>query len=405
MKMFLTCLALIFACAAALAQDGDQPFLELAKGNSWQYDVVDHGEKGSGKLTVTEVGDDGKLKVKAENLGAGFPEDMTWDMSGDFLVWRTGPEFEWKVLKLKAGRNDAWSGKPNAKSKLTFKSKVAAIEKVTVPAGTFNCLKVETTSEGEENSPVIQMWWAKGVGLVKTETVEFAKKQVTWVLTGYKAGCQVTSEALKKLIEKADVVVHVTIPEKEAGSRKVTAKLACSFKGEPKTEDGRVTIAFPEQAENTKSFKKGDFVVFLKKKGSVFILQYDALPADKLLLDRLTKLVTPPEETLEKLKSLCSRAEIVAGIEVVKLEDRVDFKYHVAKILGAAKGAEGRKHIDIRHVAGANLEKGKKYIVFLSRTEVQGRRMLSPVDATGGVLDYDEGLLGVLKDLCEKAGR
>jgi hypothetical protein len=31
--------------------------------------------------------------------------------------------------------------------------------------------------------------------------------------------------------------------------------------------------------------------------------------------------------------------------------------------------------------------------------------MLSPVDTAAGILDYDEGLLGKLKEMCEKGGK
>jgi hypothetical protein len=404
-KKLLTCLALTFLCSIAAAQEDNQPFLELAKGNTWKYDVAEREEKSSGQLTIEEIGSNGRLKVKAENLGAGFPEEMTWEISGGFLVWRIGPEFEWKVLKLDASKDDTWEGKPNKSSKLTLKSKVMAREKVTVPAGSFNSLKIETTTEGGENPPVIYMWWARKVGLVKVETVEFGKKHTSWTLTKFTAGYSLSNETLKELLEKADVVAQVSIPKKGAGAKEVNAKLACSFKGEPKAENGCITLALPEPKGNFKPFETGEFVVFLKKAGSSFVLLHDTLPANSILLDRLTKFVTPPGETLEKLKALCDKSEIVAGIEIVKLEDRVDFKYYVAKILGAAKGAEGRKHVDVRSVPGLKLEKGKKYLVFLSRTKVQGRTMLSPTGANEGVLDYDEGFLGKLKEICKEAGR
>ena len=405
MKKSLTCLAFVLFCSFAAAQQENKPFIELARGNSWQYDIAEKKEKSSGQLTIEEVGSDGRLKVKAENLGAGFPEEMTWEMSGGFLIWRIGLEFEWKVLKLDASKDDTWSGTPNKASKLTLKSKVVAVEKVTVPAGSFNCLKVETTTEGAENSPVIYMWWAKGVGLVKVETVEFGKKHTSWVLSKFTVGYKISSETLKELLEKSDVAAQVSIPKISAGAKEAKAKLACSFKGEPKNEKGCITLALPGQEGNIKPFKEGEFVVFLKKAGNSFVLLHDALPADSVLLDRLTNLVAPPGETLEKLKTLCDKSEIVAGIEIVKLEDRVDFKYYVAKIIGTAKGAEGREHVDIRRTPGINLEKGGKYIVFLSRTTVQGRAILSPVGASENIMDYDEGLLGKLKEICEKAGK
>jgi hypothetical protein len=405
-KQILTCLSLCILCSFSTAQEENKPFVELAKGNSWKYDVTEGKEKKKGRLTVEEVDSGGKFRLKAENLGAGFPEEMTWEISGSFLVWKIGPEFRWKILKLDASKGDTWSSKPNEKSKLSFNSKVTAVEEVTVPAGNFTCLKVKTISEGEENPPLVWMWWTKGVGLVKVETVEFGKKHTSWVLTEYTVGHGLSDEVLNEMLKKADVVAQVSIPGKEAGAKEARAKLACSFKGDPKTQDGLMVLTLKGHTGKQTSFAEGDFVVFLKKMGASFVLQHDALPAEEGLLDKLTELAAPPGETLAKFKALCDKSEIVAGIEVVKLEDRVDFKYYVAKIIGAAKGAEGREHVDVCLVPGKNPEKGGKYIIFLSRTTINGRAMFSPVGRRSeGLLDYDEGLLGKLKEICQGTGR
>lgn len=54
---------------------------------------------------------------------------------------------------------------------------LAAVENVTVPKGTFeNCLKlVSTTKFGDRGERTSTMWYAKGVGLVKTEQPGFGQ--------------------------------------------------------------------------------------------------------------------------------------------------------------------------------------------------------------------------------------
>jgi hypothetical protein len=73
------------------------------------------------------------------------------------------------LLKFRCAVGDTWEWKvPNAAINRT-ESRVAAEEKVKVPAGTFECVRVETKSyRGEELAEARTDWYAAGVGRVKS---------------------------------------------------------------------------------------------------------------------------------------------------------------------------------------------------------------------------------------------
>lgn len=63
-------------------------------------------------------------------------------------------------------------------------------EEITTPAGTFKCYVVQQTSEGRvmgiKSETTIKVWYARGVGQVKTETYSKGKLYSTSILTSMK---------------------------------------------------------------------------------------------------------------------------------------------------------------------------------------------------------------------------
>lgn len=399
-RLPLVALVLLLACPAALA-DENKPFIQLARGNFWKYDVLELGEKKSGKIEVTEIGMNGKFEMKF--TGMGVPEEaMAWKVGNKYLVWEFPPETKWKILKFGVKKGDSWSSEIDFVVPIPVESEVVAVEDIQTPAGRFKgCLKIRNVLGTETGSNIFYMWWARGVGLVKLETVENGELDTRWTLTGYKVGYDISDEKLKEMVEEADVVALVAVPREAAGARKAQVKLADLYKGDLEAKDGEIIISHPEEGEAAGKLKQGDFIVFLKKEGGSLVMRHGARGADKIMLDRLGELLTPPEYSAENLKELCKRAEIVAGVEIVVLEDRQTFKYYVAKIIVKAKGARRRKYLDVLSVPGMNLEKGKRYVLMLEKTKKSGRKLLQPVDAAAGVLEYDQGLLNKLGELCE----
>ncbi len=390
------------AYGAAPEKAADALFLRLAKGNFWQYDTVERADKGAGKMELTEVLKGGKYKLKITGrLMDGDIPAMTWEMDKDSLTWELMPGFRWKVIKFGAKKGDTWTTDPGeaaGEMAIVIKSTVAAVEDIETPAGKFKgCLRVQSAPEGDLD--IINMWWARGVGLVKLEITKRGEVREAWTLTSYKVGYDITDDKLKEMVEKSDVVALVAIPNEGVRATKVQVTLNGLYKGEPpKVAENEILITRPKDAEGIKGFDKGDFIVFLKKDGDTLTLLYSPVKADATSTDRLAKLLTP-EKTRDKLGVLCDRAQIIVAVEVVVLEDRGAFKYYVVKVLSALKGVPKREHLDILQLPGMNFDKGARRILLLTETQKSGRKMLQPVDVAKGVLDYSEGMLKKLADI------
>ncbi|MFA8342461.1 MAG: hypothetical protein ACEPO8_05760 [Rhodothermaceae bacterium] len=74
---------------------------------------------------------------------------------------------------LQKGDSWKWEGyeySEDDSTLITISGKVVGTEEITVPAGEFNCLKIETEIGGEDESKdVVTEWLAEDVGLVKIE--------------------------------------------------------------------------------------------------------------------------------------------------------------------------------------------------------------------------------------------
>jgi hypothetical protein len=173
----------------------------------------------------------------------------------------------------------------------------------------------------------------------------------------------------------------------------VQARLNGTYKGELKAEDGKAAVQQPGKDSKLKRLKEGDFIVFLKKEEEKYNLLYSPVWAGTEMLGRMAKLVKIPKPGPDKLKELAGKAGIVAAVEIVKLEERSSYSYHVAKVISALKGCQEGKHLDVLDLPGMSLEKGKKYILLLRETEESGRKIMQTIDVFRTVLGYDEALL------------
>lgn len=397
-KLTAAGLLVALACAAAFANGDKKPFLPAEKGSFWEYDLKYGEDKKTGKIGVSSVEANGTLNLTLDGFQS-LDDDMKWKLKKDSIVWmyKGGG---WTVLKTDAKKGDSWTSNLGGEE-MTLRSVLVDIEDANTPAGKFKgCLRVmNNTPEGLET---VCMWWAKGIGIVKVEVSTRGKVQESWLLKSYSVGPEVGDDELKQLLEKADVVAVVAVPKEGAGSRKVQVKVSGLFKGQPSEEDGEIMISLPVGETQLKPFEPGEFVVFLKKEGAALVMLHSVLYAEEKLLDRLTELVTPEEESLENLENLCREAQIIAGVEIVVLEDRGSFQYYVAKVISIAKGTGGRKHIDVLSTPGVVLEKGKAYILFLNEAVESGRRLTRLVDSVKGVIEYDEGLLNKLAEMSKE---
>lgn len=201
-------LAIIILGAAGCASSGGgtqsdlSSYLPMAVGNTWTYDLriradMDPMQEHPGWNLFTETheitgtaqlqGTDYFVFRIVRQATPDFPEKVDtqfrrtdhngvyardWDNGMDFTMLRTPPH---------AG--DTWSDTvyPN----ITYQT-IATDEVVTVPAGTFHCVRVRMedadarSDNGDYQFLRVESWFARGVGLVKDETWEQRVSTEEW---------------------------------------------------------------------------------------------------------------------------------------------------------------------------------------------------------------------------------
>jgi len=184
---------------------GSTSYLPMKLGNTWHYrmtlapDVVpaqatgnqlfDYHEEVIGIASLS--GKDYFIVRSTRDATAQYPERV-WQQirreDREAIYARVGdPAYDLPVLMLPPQRGESWSDPFFAEVTFT----VAAVgEQVTVPAGTFGCVRVEERWEeavvgGAPITHVIKSWYARGVGLVKDETWEDEAKTSMIELTSY----------------------------------------------------------------------------------------------------------------------------------------------------------------------------------------------------------------------------
>jgi hypothetical protein len=182
---------------AALAQGPEyslKDYMPEAVGSTWTlrtagtegeetvtYEVLPGREIG-GVKAVTIVMKDTEGQVRSGTLQAVTPDKMT--IFGSLTRGRNaeaGAEPSVRLYqppatfpgKLRAGQSAEQQVKMTRRDEevdITLKVQLAAVETVTVPKGTFaDCLKLISTTSYGERTMTRTVWYAKGVGMVKTE--------------------------------------------------------------------------------------------------------------------------------------------------------------------------------------------------------------------------------------------
>ena len=119
------------------------------------------------------------------------PPGMTFDgevmptMPGALLELSLPPEAEWQPGKTWTHRVELGAGLPGAMGTATMANEIVGLETVTVPAGTFDALKVETQVDQQvtldlpgvgrqtmDLSHRATSWYAKGIGMVRSVSQE-----------------------------------------------------------------------------------------------------------------------------------------------------------------------------------------------------------------------------------------
>jgi hypothetical protein len=185
--------AIAVTLGAAMAQDASyslKDFMPRTVGSTWTMQPTGGGQQTTQEVLKAEdiggvkvcplatKGTDGNVRsatyetVDADNYiiygrlfggrQGGEPRKMLYDPPAKFSA------------KVKVGEAQeatfSTAGRDGQARSLTMKLEVVAVESVTVPKGTFeNCLKIVTTSQFGNQPMQSTAWYAKGVGVVKTE--------------------------------------------------------------------------------------------------------------------------------------------------------------------------------------------------------------------------------------------
>jgi len=201
-------LALIAAGCGGGGGNGGGPntsHLPMKLGNTWDYrmtlapDVIPAQATENQLFDYHEVvigiagldGVDYFLVRSTRDATDQYPERV-WQQirreDNDGIYARVGdPAYDLPVLMLPPRQGNTWTDPFFPEVVFT----VAAVgEQVTVPAGTFSCVRVEETWEqavdgGDPIAHTIKSWYSRGVGLVKDETWEGDAKTSMIELTAH----------------------------------------------------------------------------------------------------------------------------------------------------------------------------------------------------------------------------
>jgi len=187
MSYFLRALLLAFGCFAAtvFAQSADRPDVRIGDRWSWQHINGLANEKDfttiEDVIEVSEKEIRTRIRTKGRTGSAIATYTREWNPV-DVVSARYEPNLKRVVFPLQAGK--AWDGTAdkmlfsNGKhGKFFLKGKVVALEKVTVPAGTFDAYKIELTldasgtdEDANIGNTIETHWYAPSVRRdVKTE--------------------------------------------------------------------------------------------------------------------------------------------------------------------------------------------------------------------------------------------
>jgi hypothetical protein len=184
-------------CAAALAQGPEyslKDYMPEAVGSKWTlrttgdegeetvtYEVLPGREIG-GQKVVTIVMKDTEGQVRSGTLQAVTPDKMTIFGSltrgrnaeagaePSVTLYRPPAIFPGKLRVGQSAEQQVKMTRRDEEVDVTLKVQLAAVETVTVPKGTFaDCLKLVYTTSYGERTMTRTVWYAKGVGMVKTE--------------------------------------------------------------------------------------------------------------------------------------------------------------------------------------------------------------------------------------------
>lgn len=165
--------------AAPVPKGGPKPPWKFPTqaGTEWVYDCTG-GRATAVTETITKVEkEDGKQLIRLQHTSeviidgkpVSYIDAWTLVIEGDGWLKMRGPKPDFCLLKLPPGVGALWEWKHTNTYYDRTVSQIISEEKLKVPAGTFDCVRVETKAYDGKNLEWTETdWYASGVGLVKS---------------------------------------------------------------------------------------------------------------------------------------------------------------------------------------------------------------------------------------------
>jgi hypothetical protein len=161
--------------AAVAAADNGADYYPFHEGASWNYSAHVNGRPGSMIIRVASVqGVAGRQAAILETLVNGAvtaSECVGKSDDGLFRINTNGSVIKppLQILRLPVRGSDTWSSDAIASGQKFKADSTQVVQKVVVPAGTFNAVVVSTNATTPEGTMGNKQWFVAGVGLVKQE--------------------------------------------------------------------------------------------------------------------------------------------------------------------------------------------------------------------------------------------
>jgi hypothetical protein len=178
--LLLTLTFFLLTMSAAAQKAPARDYFPLRVGDSWTYRTTPEPSEFTIKVLSEEKQADGTIVYLLERKAGSLVHTWYSKANGWVNILKEAyPEHEGlqmehekpkQILKIPfvTGAQWTWSGKSTTQMEMTERYKVIGIERVVVPAGTFQAVKVETKIAEGSGMLVRNFWYAEGVGVVKS---------------------------------------------------------------------------------------------------------------------------------------------------------------------------------------------------------------------------------------------
>jgi len=394
-------------------------YYPMEKGNWWEYKLRFEAMENMPtppeglfdqmpRLEVQEVTKNGCRVVPAEEGSFGIFSAQSVTIENGFLAQEMFPNGgKVKVLKLPPKKGDKWTSTIDnlmgANEKVVVEHAVSSIGKLKTPAGKFSeVVRVVSVynmpegfgGDGEDSKVTITMWYAPGIGMVKTAygsvrgslIIELNKYGVKSAGDSLISAAAVASEfiviaSLDEVTEEKedDTKTDNKDDDKEPQCDKpaqVTLKVEQVLKGELK--DKEIVISSSEVVT------KGKWVLFLGKlEKEGYPVLGPKLPAQEEILKKVDTIINPPKpKTMDE--KLVEAEMLIVGKAILK-EDRGEFSYWVFEVesriflYNKEKEGDKRSHVDVLDREEYGIEENERYIIALKQTEEKGRKLFEVI--------------------------